>query len=160
MSTIILLDEYSSVSLRFLLPLASLVISVGFLDHSSGVIKLSLLAIGQREPAQIRFAPVTVPVTSTWHGPANPRSDHATELPVSSARIVLAVLAVISVELQLQLQELAEVGGRRRWRRRVRREATARWTRWTSIRVSVRHWRRTSAALAIRVEQFARIERL
>lgn len=160
MSTIILLDEYSSVSLRFLLPLASLVISVGFLDHSSGVIKLSLLAIGQRQPAQIRFAPVTVPVTSTRHGPANSRADHATKLPVSSARIVLAVLTVIPVELQLQLQELAEVGGRGRRRWRVRREATARWTRWTSIRVSVRDRRRTSAALAIRVEQFAGIERL
>lgn len=138
MSTIILLDEYSSVPLRLLLPLSPLVISVGFLDHSGGVIKLSLLPIGQGEPAQIRLVPITVPVPSTCHSSANSRADHVTELPIPTGRIVLAVVAVISVKLQLQLQEFAEVGRRRRWRWRVRREAAARWTRGASICVSIR----------------------
>lgn len=95
MSTIILLDEYSSVPLRFFLPLTSLVISVGFLDHSSGVIKLSLFSIGQSKSAQIRFVPVTVSVTSTCS--ANSRAHHVTELPISTGRIVLAVMTVTSV---------------------------------------------------------------
>lgn len=103
MSTIILLDEYCSVPLRFFLPLTSLVISVGFLDHSSGVIKLSLFSIGQSKSAQIRLVPVTVSVTSTCHCTANSRAHHATELPISTGRIVLAVMTVISVKLQLQL---------------------------------------------------------
>lgn len=128
MSTIILLDEYGSVSLGFLLPLTSLVISVGFLDHYGGMIKFSLLPIGQSEPAQIRFVPVAVPVTSTCYSSAKSRANHVTKLPISTSRIVLTIVAVTTVKLQLQLQEFAEVGRRRRWRWRVWREAAARWT--------------------------------
>lgn len=129
MSTIILLDEHGGVSLGLLLPLTSLVIPVGFLDHSSSVVQLSLLAIGQSEPAQIRFVPVAGPVTSTCHSPTNSRADHVTEFPIAAGRgVVLAVMPVTAVELQLQLQEFAEVGGGGRRGRRVRREAAAGWT--------------------------------
>lgn len=97
MPTIVLLDENGGVSLGLLLPLPALVVPVGFLNHSSGVVELPLLPIGERQPAQIGLAPVAAPDTSTCS--ANSRAKYVTELSISAG----IILAVVPVAVQLQL---------------------------------------------------------
>lgn len=158
MTTIVLLDENGSVSLGLLLPLATFVAPVRLLDHPSGVIKLPLFAIGQRQPAQVRLA-----ATVTRCSRQGTRTDHAVQPALAAVgRIICIVCIAVAVEMQLQLQKLAEVscGGRRR--RRVRCQATAGGTRGTGVGVGVGVRNRGGAAIAvsIRVEQFAGVERL
>ena len=54
--SVILLYEYGSMPLGLLLALSAFVATISLLDHPRGLIKLSLLAIGQAEPANVSLA--------------------------------------------------------------------------------------------------------
>jgi len=158
MSTIVLLDQNGSVPLGLLLPLTTLVVPVRLLDHPGGVIELPLLAIGQRQPAQIRLAATVTRCSRQGTG-----TEHAVQPALAAIRRIICIVCIaVAVEMQLQLQKLAEVsrGGRRGWR--VRRQATAGGTRGTGIGigVGVRNRGGAAVAVAIRVEQLAGVERL
>lgn len=56
MSTVVLLNKDSSVSLGFLLPLAALVIAISLLDHPGSVVEFALLAVREGEAAEVGFA--------------------------------------------------------------------------------------------------------
>lgn len=158
-TAIVLLDENGGVPLGLLLPLTTLVAAVRLLNHSGGVIKLPLLAIGQRQPAEIRL----VAVAGRHDRARDAGADHAVEPALAATvrrMVVLTVVAVAAVQLQLQLQELAEVGGGGRRGRRVRGQAATRRTRGTGLGVGVRNRRRSAAAVAVRVEQFSGVEGL
>lgn len=158
-TAIVLLDQNSGVSLGLFLPLTTLVTPVRLLDHPRGVIELPLLAIGQRQPAQIRLTPVAVPDARSRHTD-DAGAEHAVELSFAARRVILTVATVVAVELQLQLQKLTEIGRHGRRGRRVWSQATARWARWASFGVSIRDRRGTTATVAVRVEQFSGVERL
>lgn len=147
---IVLLNENRRMSFSLFLTLTTLVTPVGFLYHSGCLIEFPLLPIRQSKPTQVSLASVSRSRPTRTH--VHP----SFKFPLSSITI-LAIMAVATVELQLQLQELAEVCGYRWWRRRVRRQATARWTWWTRIGVHIRNGGSTAAALPIRVEQLTRV---
>lgn len=137
-TAIVLLDQNSGMPLGFLLPLATFVIPIRLLDHPSGMVELSLFAIGQRQSAQIRLVSVAVAISDRCHGPG---TDHAVQLALAAAirRVILTAMSVtIAVELQLQLQKLAKIGGGGRRRRRVRRQAATGRTRGTGVGVGIR----------------------
>jgi len=125
-TAIVLLNQNGGMSLGLFLPLTTLVASVRLLDHPGGMIELPLFAVRQRQPAQIRLAAVTV-AGGDGHGGG---TEHTVQFPLAAARrVVLAVACIaVAVELQLQLQELAEVGRDGRRGRRVRCQAAARRT--------------------------------
>lgn len=157
MTAIILLDQNGGVSLGLLLSLATLVAPVRLLDHPSGVIEFPLLAIGQRQSAQIRLAAA---VARSRQGAG---TEHAVQSALAAIRRIVCMTVVciaVAVEVQLQLQKLAEVGRGGRRGRRVRRQATARRTRGTRVGVGVRDRSGAAVAVAIRVEQFSGVEGL
>lgn len=155
-TAIVLLDQNGGVSLGLLLPLTALVAPVRLLDHSGGMIEFPLLAVGQRQPAQIRLAAVAVPGGYRYRA----GTEHTVQLPLAAAGWIVIARVAVAVKLQLQLQELAKVGRDGRRGRRVRRQAAARRTGGTGVGVGVRDRRGAAAAVAIRVEQLSGVERL
>lgn len=156
MTAIILLNQNGGVSLGLLLPLTTLVVPVRLLDHPGGVVEFPLLAIGQRQSAQIRLA------AAVARSCQSSGTDHAVQSALATriVRVTVIVCVAIAVEMKLQLQKLAEVGRGGRRGRRVRCQAAAGGTRRTRVSIGVRDRRGAAVAVAIRVEQFSGVEGL
>jgi hypothetical protein len=141
------------VPLGLLLPLPALVAAVGLLDHAGRLVELALLPVGEGEPAEVGLA------TLAAGGAPGPAADGRAPDDLVG-RAAAARGAEPAVELQLQLEEVAEVGGRGRRGGRVRGQAAAGRRGGTRLSVRVGDGGRAATALAVRVEELAGVEGL
>ena len=155
--------------LGLLLPLSALVAPVSLLYHARRLVQLPLLPVRQRQPAEIGLASTSALAVAAQRRGRRRRGVRRRCYRGAPDDLVGGAVAAAgdarggtdpAVELKLQLEEVAEVGGRRRRRGRVGGQTATRGRGRTRLGVSVADRGSAAAALPVGVEQLAGVQRL